>query len=230
MSFDLYFWGSPKPVTTEQAAQICQNLAQEQTRDVHADPQVEAFYQQIIARFPALEGLGDDDLEASPWSMSPQPSPSHLITSVRWPQAEEFARWAIPLAAGYGLVCYDPQGGQVHNPPAPSPAGHLRLEFCDGGVIDDPSPTELPGLLNLISDSNWYACLQGRPGWFVQVGIGPRAGAPDGQYAVEFREGTPDRHYRTVLGGLDEVASVFHGFATADQSWKDSVAWTRLSF
>ncbi|WP_020577895.1 hypothetical protein [Actinopolymorpha alba] len=228
MSFDLYVWGLPQPVTVKLAEQICEQLAHDHAVVVAADPRVEAFYQAVTERFPALEGLTDEALDDSPWCMSPGLSPSHLIMNIRWSCAQEVARWIIPLAAEHGLVCFDPQSGRVHNPPRPD-MNELRLEFYDGSMVDSPAPADLRRLLQALSERNWYASLEKEPDWFVQVGVGQQAGdVPEGHYAVEYREGAPDRHYRTLMASLDDVAAVFVGFATDDQTWKNTSAWTQL--
>jgi hypothetical protein len=68
---------------------------------------------------------------------------------------------------------------------------------------------------------------EGEPGWFVQVGIGPDAGnVPPGRFALEYREGSPDRHYRTLVTSMDQVVTVFTGFAWGDDSWKATISWT----
>jgi len=36
-----------------------------------------------------------------------------------------------------------------------------------------------------VTAENWFARLDVRPGWFVQVGLGEQAGAPDGMYGLE---------------------------------------------
>lgn len=93
--------------------------------------------------------------------------------------------------------------------------------------MNEPRSEDLPGLLRQISEKNWFACLDVRPGWFVQVGLGERAGgAPDGMYGVEYREGSADRHFRYVTGDFDEVVSAFRGFADGHEDWK--AAFTRL--
>jgi hypothetical protein len=71
--------------------------------------------------------------------------------------------------------------------------------------------------------------MEREPGWFVQVGIGQQAGGvPSGQFALEYREGGSDRHYRTLVASLDDVVTVFEGFAAGDQVWKNAFAWNQL--
>lgn len=66
MSFDLYVWGSPHPAAAEQAERICHELAAGNTSSVGADGRVQGFARELLERFPALESLADEELEASP--------------------------------------------------------------------------------------------------------------------------------------------------------------------
>jgi hypothetical protein len=62
----------------------------------------------------------------------------------------------------------------------------------------------------------------------VQVGIGQRAGnVPDGKFALEYREGDPDRHYRIVVDSLDDAVTLFEDFAAGRDSYKAAFAWAR---
>ena len=229
MSFDLFLWGSPQPATAEKAERICHELAAENTSSVSSDARVQGFAQELLQRFPALESLTGEELEASPWSMTPWVTDSHVIMTISWSRAQEVAKFVLALAAERGLVCFDPQASVVHNPPGQAPADGLRLEFCDGGVVDRPDPAALATLLQTLSSRNWYACLEARPGWFIQVGIGPNAGnVPAGKFALEHREGAPERHYRTLVASLDDVVAAFEGFASGDPAWKGSISWSHV--
>lgn len=229
MSFDLYVWGSAGPVTAGQAERICRELAAGNTSSVTADGRVQGFAQELLARFPALESLPAQELEGSPWSMTPKISDSHVIMTISWPRAQEMVEFALGLAAARGLVCFDPQASAVHNPPEDAAPGGLRLEFCDGSAVERPDPAALGTLLQALTTGNWYACLVSRPGWFVQVGIGPNAGSvPAGKFALEYREGAPDRHHRTLVADLADVVAAFEGYASGDSAWKDSYSWSHL--
>jgi hypothetical protein len=196
---------------------------------VSADTRVRGFAQELLGRFPALESLADEELPASPWSMTPEVSAGHMIITISWSRAQEVAEFVLGLAAGRGLVCFDPQASVVRSPAGQAVAGGLRLEFCDGGVVDRPDPAALRTLLQALSPRNRYACLEARPGWFVQVGIGPDAGnVRAGTFALEYREGTPERHRRTLAASLDDVVAAFEGFASGDPAWKDTFSWSHL--
>jgi hypothetical protein len=190
VSFDLYVWGSPHPVTAEQAERICYELAAGNSSSVGADGRVQGFAQELLGRFPALESLAGVELEASPWSMTPEISASHVIMTISWSRAREVAEFVLALAAGRGLVCFDPQASIVHDPPGQALGGGLRLEFCDGGVVDRPDPAALGTLLQALSLSGigmpaWSrgqarSCRWHRPERGQRAGREVRAGAPGG--------------------------------------------------
>jgi hypothetical protein len=71
MSFDLYVWREQHPITAEHANTICQQLAQGRDDVVEPDTRVLAFHQELTDQFPGLEGLSDEELESSPWNMTP---------------------------------------------------------------------------------------------------------------------------------------------------------------
>ncbi|MFD0632350.1 hypothetical protein ACFQ9X_12765 [Catenulispora yoronensis] len=52
MSYDLYLWHGPQPVTAQRAMAICHELARSQNDSVIPDAAVPAFHDDLIARFP----------------------------------------------------------------------------------------------------------------------------------------------------------------------------------
>lgn len=188
------------------------------------DDAVLAFHEELIARFPGLESLGVDDLDGSAWSMSPDATSSRVVLCMAWSRVAETMPFVLELAGRHGLVCFDPTAGVVHDPAVPSSG--LRMEFCDGSVIVDPALKELGPLLGRLSPANWYAWLERGDGWFVQAGIGRNAGGvPDGKFALEYREGTADRHYRVVVNDLAAAVGLFEDFAAGRESFKGGFAW-----
>jgi hypothetical protein len=227
MSFDLYVWREAQPMTAEQAERVYHQLAEGRTGIAEPDDRVQAFHQELTTRFPDLEDLSEEEIEASPWSMSPELTPTCVITTIMWPRAQELTAFMIDLAGRHGLICYDPQERHVHNPTEIVVDEDLHLQFCDGSTVNSPNSEDLRQLLQRISPQNWYAYLERQPGWFVQVGIGQNAGnVPPGQFAIEYREGE-NGHYRTLVTSLDDVATLFEGFAADDQTWKTAFPWTR---
>jgi hypothetical protein len=48
--------------------------------------------------------------------------------------------------------------------------------------------------MDKVGTDSEFVILERADGWFVQVGYGEFAGAPDGTYALEYQEGSTDRH------------------------------------
>lgn len=116
MSFDLYIWREQYPITAEHAAKICQQLADGRDGVVEPDARVLDFRKELADRFPDLEGLSDHELESSPWNMSPDATPSRVVLCMSWSSADEALAFILGLADRHGLICFDPQGGEVDNP------------------------------------------------------------------------------------------------------------------
>lgn len=230
MSFDLWVWREDDPVTAGQALVKYRWLTAEEDwsgpePEMVPDDRVGAFHAEICRVHPPLEELVDGE---SPWSMSPFLVPDNYVAlCMGYSHAPKAALTIIETAERHGLVCFDPQAVHVHNPPEIVDRDGPHLVFCDGGAVNRPRSEDLPRLLSEVDEANWFACLEVRPGWYVQVGLGERAGGtPDGTYGVEYREGSPDRHFRRVTGDFDAVVDAFRGFADGREDWKSG--FTRI--
>lgn len=234
MSFDLWVWREEAPVTGEQALRKFRWLTAEEEWDgpepeMFPDERVADFHAEIRTVYPPLEELDVAEAEESPWSMSPFEMPDNYVAMcMGYAKAEDAAPVIIETAMRHGLVCYDPQNYRVHNPPQIVDGDGPHLTFFDGGAVNAPRSGDLPRLLRLVTERNWFACLDVRPGWYVQAGLGERAGAPEGMYGVEYREGAADRHFRHVTGDFNEVVSAFQGFADGQDDWKAPFARIEL--
>ena len=82
----------------------------------HAD--LEAFVGELLAQFPALESLGDDDAEwSSPWASTPTVNDGVVEINITWGSpGEDALEPTVELARRHNLVLYDPQGPDVHSP------------------------------------------------------------------------------------------------------------------
>jgi hypothetical protein len=94
-----------------------------------------------------------------------------------------------------------------------------------GRQISNPSVDVLRQVLPELGSDGWYAVLERRDGWFVQVGYGASAGTRPGWYALERQEGSVSEHYRTETTDLREVIEAFVGFATDDPDWTRRFTW-----
>jgi hypothetical protein len=226
VSFDLYLWGSPSPVTADRAEAICQRLAEGESAVTAPSPRLLDFAGALIERYPRLEELANP--ENSPWSMSPDVSAKRVILCLAFSRAREVGPGIVELAGQHDLICYDPQTRHVHHPAQATPPGVLRLECADGSRSFGPAVGEIERQALRLNRTNWYAWLARGEGSYVQVGLGPKAGVPEDRYSLEYRDGSPERHYRVVVDNLDDVAAAFTGFAQGDTSWKSAHSWARL--
>lgn len=223
MSFDLGVWYEPGPVTARHAADVYDRLAKGEDDVVAADKRNLAFHAELIARFPRLETLSDEDLGASPWSVSPDANDRRVILSMGWGRAADTARAVLELAERHQLVCFDPQTGRVHNLPRRGPGD--RLEFPDGSVVENPGPERLRALLAAIDETNWFACLDRDEGRFAQVALGHLDQVPSGMFTFEYREG-PGRHFGTEPISRAEAVNLVLAYAAgALEALRDRHTW-----
>ncbi|MEU1879290.1 hypothetical protein ABZ470_18405 [Streptosporangium sp. NPDC020072] len=121
MSFDLGVWAIPQSISDAQAMRIYEELCEENAASVRDDPGVQRFAQALLEQFPALEDLADEQIEASPWSVSPWVTGSHVIISTVWSRSSEVTQFVLGLTGQYGLVCFDPQNAVVvYHPSTPA--------------------------------------------------------------------------------------------------------------
>jgi hypothetical protein len=180
----------------------------------------------LVTHYPRLEDL--TDFTGSPWNMSPDATDHRVILCMGLSQASKVSPLILELADRYSMVCYDPSTRQVHHAAQTTPEGALRLEASDGSRIFSPTADEIEQQVRRITRANWHAWLEREAGVYVQVGLGPRAGAPEGAYSLEYRVGSAERHYRVFIDNIDEAAAAFRGFASDDADWKSAHSWTRV--
>ncbi|WP_328603411.1 hypothetical protein OG943_25355 [Amycolatopsis sp. NBC_00345] len=230
MSFDLAVWfEATLSLTPEAAEKKYIRLCDEDLADVVPSERVSAFYGALTAMHPEIGTVPDEDLDACPWTAPMDVSPGHVIMPITGARAEEIGSAVRTLARQHGLVCFDPQAGVVHTPDAGSPR-QLHWQCCDGTTLARPEVASIERELDRLSERNWYAVLEDEDARYVQVGLGRNAGVSGGGFAVEYRDGTPDRHFRHMTASLDIVKSVFLGFTGNDNDWYDRLAWQRVQF
>jgi hypothetical protein len=118
MSFDLAVWHSPRNVTTEEAGQLYVTLCESDSQAVVSHPAMDAFYEELIARYPEIDTVPDDridDHDYCPWSCALDHGPGHVLMPCVWSQAENVNEFVHALAEKHGLVVYNPQHGRVYS-------------------------------------------------------------------------------------------------------------------
>lgn len=114
MSYDLGVFYTERAHSNEDAGERYVALCSEENKEpwVEPSPRVAAFYQELVARFP------DDGGERDPWSAGPlDRSAGHVIMSMPFGKADEIEPFVTELAEKHGLVCFNPQGGDIVTAP-----------------------------------------------------------------------------------------------------------------
>jgi hypothetical protein len=119
MSCDYAVWFPRDRYTHEEAGRFYHQLCEGTIGYPPPHPAVEAFYAELIARWPALKDVPESrlgDHAYSPWSCSLDHSAGHVIMNCVWPQADTVGAHVRGLAKKHGLVFYDPQSERVCYP------------------------------------------------------------------------------------------------------------------
>ena len=135
------------PISSEEAAHQY-HLLKEVGSERRFDDNIYAFYSRLIGLYPEVETLSEEELDGSPWACSMEVSGSHVIMAIMLEQSEKVVPQVLALAEEHGLVCFDPQAGQVYLPP------HLTAKQSDttpaetSSVQSEPEQTDpraIPG-------------------------------------------------------------------------------------
>jgi hypothetical protein len=145
-----------------------------------------------------------------------------------------------------GLKGTEPGGGHLAFHPLPGLIGELdlgvpavvrargpaqdavALEPADNAGYRAVGQAHFLAQVRRLSRANWYAWLKREEDTYVQAGLGPSADAPEGKYSLEYREGSPEQHYRAFVDNLNDIAAAFTGFASGEDGWKSARNWSRL--
>jgi hypothetical protein len=147
MATPLYLgvWKSLTPISDEEAAHQCR-LLREVGSESRFDAEVYAFYSRLISLYPEIDVLPEDELDDSPWASSIEVSGSHVIMAIVPEQSEKVVPQVLALAEENGLVCFDPQAGQIYLPP------HLAAKQGDAvaprkwSVRSEPKRSDPPAI------------------------------------------------------------------------------------
>lgn len=106
----------------------------------------------------------------------------------------------------------------------------LRVVTETDESVDDPSEDLLFLLLEGIE--------RGEGSWLIVERLADSSGQTyaqtlrqdDGSYVVEYRAGSPEEHYGTVVGDLRTAHALVTGWAFALPEWQSTVTWERVTF
>jgi hypothetical protein len=215
---ELAFWYEYAPLTAERAAaRLAAITAGDDSDTPRAHPGVSALGRDLAG----VPGVGEVTATAT-----------SVLASVDPAQLDAVRPAVLALADRHGLICFEPPAA-VHLPallrPAPPPRPDVRLECSDGEEIDFPADSDIDDAVARMGDELWFVILHRDRQNFMQVATGPQAGKlAAGRYALEFQDGSPDRHYRSEVGDLAAVSSALLDYAHQRDGWQRRHAWQLL--
>jgi hypothetical protein len=230
VSYDLAVWEGQRPADDEAAGGMFEELyacyVESGVREIPTE-RIRAYAEALHARYPDI-----DEDERSPWSTAPligEAIGPFFYFPMVYSRCEEASAWAAQLAADHGLVCFDPQMGRLR--PVPARIRPLSLRTIGGPKVKfraPPEPEAIAGHVRAALQRGSYAILDSGPEQYVQAGSGKGTGmgARPG-YAVEYRDGSPDAHFRFETLDLDVVVAIFDAYAREDPSFKTEHPWRR---
>jgi hypothetical protein len=118
VSYDLVVWEGARPPTDVNALHVFRGLYDRHFNggeDIPPSPQIQSYVARLVDRWPDVDpGAGSD--HESPWTCRPligNASGPLIYFAVRASRAADVAGYAAALAAEAGLVCFDPQTGEL---------------------------------------------------------------------------------------------------------------------
>jgi len=118
MSYDLAVWEGARPTSDLNALQHFHRLYDNFMNDgefVSASTQIQSFVQKLLNRWADISTESDADRRC-PWVDRPlirNASGPLIYFMVRKSKASEVVPYVVQLAAESGLVCFDPQTGEL---------------------------------------------------------------------------------------------------------------------
>jgi hypothetical protein len=223
MSFDLVVWYEPWPISGEEARHKL-DLAYDDGDESGFIPHeaVRRFRRDLLAQFPAQENLdlGDD---SAVWSVTPNDSDRYVSMCMRYSKADDVIPVIRELASIHGLILLDPQDNSVYLPP--SLGRTLELTVAGKRKLVDPEPDVLAYQVRRALEQGSFAIVEAEPGYYMQAGSGPAAGTSLAGYAVEYRDGSVEAHFRYETLNLDDVLAVFEAFRANDGAFRTRLPW-----
>jgi hypothetical protein len=165
-------------------------------------PVLRTLHDQLIARYPCLSSLPDDQLDDAVWSDGPlwnnfcHRGASLGVSSSR---VEEVLPFLIETANAIDLVVFDLSAEQIH-----------RADRINGLnlTVEDRRPLQAPTLQQVYSAVDALTS-RGGPGFLILEGAGEdyaQAAGGDGTYTAEWREYSGN-HFRHFVAGVFGVPS-----------------------
>ncbi len=101
----------------------------------------------------------------------------------------------------------------------------MLLELENGETVEDPDPDAVAeAVRGLQFPGDKFAILDNGEGGFMQAYL-----LEDGDFTVEFQEGSLTRHYRAPFAAsVEEVVDAFRSYVVGDNVWRTAFEWKKL--
>jgi hypothetical protein len=221
VTFDLGVWHEPEWISSGEASAKYRLLCEGQSDGLAAHPGIAQFVERLTAKLSTLPSEGDDG--RGWWATGADVSDHHVLLRIQWQHTDVVSHLVYAAAEECGLVCYDPQLQAVALPPGmPGPQLVLSIGARQMSV---PSTEWVATSVRRLLPDYGFIQLERRPHHFLRAAHGHTADLPDGTYAMEYRDGSPNAHFRCETTDNDTVSDVFESYARGDSSWRQRCEW-----
>lgn len=116
MSCDYAVWYPWNRISSRAACRLYVALCKGDN-ELQPHPAVDAFYDELTTLHPQIDDWNDEGkVDNSPWSAEFDRSPSYVIVSAVWSQADYVGNLVESLARKHGLAFFDPQSERIVYP------------------------------------------------------------------------------------------------------------------
>lgn len=215
MSYDFAIWEGDVPTGPHAATATYQELiARYDADDALVEPtaRIQAYAEALAAQFP------DEESEESPWSAgSPVGAGTgpFLYICVGYSYADQVGPVAERLAAEHGLVFFNPQT-------TPGNPGRVTITTGVGSAaLPESWPRFLSHVLREVDD--YVIVDSGEDHLFAQ------ARNDDGTFTLEYRDGSPQKHYQVQGVDLGDVSGALSQWSEGRRDFIPTHTWHRLT-
>ncbi|PQO25999.1 hypothetical protein C5Y96_21345 [Blastopirellula marina] len=225
MSYDIAVWDLPRTFSRQEANQAWSEMFDgDDTSELLEDsPKIDAFQRELEEKYPQLDTLPDDQLDASPWSCEFGPEGPTLTLSYAWSRAEEIAHVVFDLAMKHNLAVFDFNSELIYMPPGLMTPTDCTLESPHLLKTIPAYPEIIPDILDiLVGRQNPYLIVDRGNEFYIQT-----MWTEEG-YLLEYRSGSEAEHYESPQPlKAAEVARIIQGYLT-HSSWQDGCTFERV--
>jgi hypothetical protein len=225
MSFDLAVWRPmERQISGAEASRHYVEICSRPFDSIIPGPEMSAFAKAVVEQFRVVSSAID-----LPWATEPDIFEDSVVMPIQSALAGDLFSIIRQLAAERGLVCFDPQRGMVYHPVVDRGAGRIAiLELANGSKIATPDQVQVENGVRSLSAEDWFVILEREQNYYIQAAYGVEGGAPAGQFVIEYRNGSPDKHRRAFSSSVDDLSAAFLEYWRGGMDWAGKFTWVDL--